>query len=1049
MACWNYNPMSFSGMLFVFVYLSVYLHMSTALSFTSQPAGLDVKQGEQASFQCVVDDPENAIVTWTLDNVLIEDTSRRFVDGEYLRIIEVQRNADDGEFVCVAEDKVTGTTIESTPVTLNIKWISESGRVLLKGPADISEVAEGVKVTLLCKIDGNPLPTLTWYRDGKPLVLGTNYENNGSRLKIKNMSPDDNGEYSCRGMNRIGDVWSVLENITLNIEDTRKARVDIGPMDVTVVRGETAEFDCSCSGDPEPTIAWYFQEFDEDMPKPDPLSSNSRQTILQNGSLHIDQVKRTQGGTYICTCSNERSSESQEALLTVANIDNMQNFDEVFVKTGSPLSVNCTFPDNQAGGVPIPEPVWASSDGSPLSTVGNVKQIDSFLIIDRITDSDYGMYQCTMSNIAGQKQASVDVQMPTKPKIIRKPRAQVVKEDSDLYSHCEAEGMPTPTITWFTNNVDVMETDKSDRTTVFANGTLHISKMKLSDSSFYMCKAMSSGGFAQALVNITVQSTLKFTHWQKWKQMEVGDPNRLTCSVRGATDIQILWQREGGNLPENVRQDMNTLFFDNPKQSDSGNYKCTAMSMLGEIINNTINVSVMIQPKFSILPGNITGYLGRKLIVHCQASGDPEPKITWLDIPKDAMTYPNGTVIFPRISQSDEGVYQCVAGSRAGLNTTFLNISVSRTPPPVEGLMTRTIAIAVGCAVGYIFLVVGLMCYCRHRRLKMSKEDEDKEKTNGMLPNHEPKESNGQVVKDGAMVMNPVYPGRRASYDNLLFPKHDLQKLSVLGKGKFGEVFLARAVGIKDGEEVTTVIVKSLTEKEESIQLAFRKELDMLSKVDHDNIVKLLGMCREGDIQFMITEYLDWGDLKNYLIATKGKNGHTNSPPQLTLTQKIDVINQIAQGMEHLANNRFTHGDLAAHNCLLSPSMEIKITTISVSEDLFRSDYHEYNQQLLPIRWMAPEAIYENHFSPKSDVWSFGVVIWEVFSAGELPYKEKDNESVLKAIVDGDLMLETPQGTPEEVEILMHRCWSNSPADRPSFGEIVSTIGELPTDSQI
>ncbi|XP_033102500.1 inactive tyrosine-protein kinase 7-like, partial [Anneissia japonica] len=932
--------------------------------------------------------------------------------------------------------------------------LSGSGKVLLKGPSDLSEVTEGVKVALLCKIDGNPEPTLQWYRDGELLTLGNNYEINGPRLKIKSMTPDDNGVYACRGRNRLGDAWSVVENVTLHIDDTRLAKVVVTPEDVTVVRADKALLDCSCSGDPEPTLDWYFQEFGAEMPDTEPLTNKTRQSIFLNGSLSIDQVKRSQAGTYVCTCSNGRSTDTTHAILTVANIDNMQNFDNVFVKPGSSVSVNCTFPDNEAGGVPLPEPVWFGINGSPLTNTGNVKQNGSFLIIDSVTETDYGTYQCTMSNMAGQKQASVDVGETTQPKITTKPLAQVKKEGKDLYSHCIAEGSPTPTINWLRNSIDVTEIPKeSGRFTVFPNGTLRISPLKKSDSGFYACKASSPGGNAQTLVNITVQETLKFIHWQAWKQLEVGEPSRLTCTARGGKDIDILWRKATGSFPVGVYQRENFLIFDNPLQSDSGNYICVAMvrNDPSAFINNSVSVTVQISPKFTVLPGNVTGYIGRSLVINCQATGDPPPKITWLNVPKESTVYKNGTLVISRLTPSDEGAYQCIAGSAAGLNTTILNLDVSRSGPPTEaGLMTRTIAIAVGCAVAYILLVVGLMCYCRHRRLKMSKNFEDSEKTNGMLANKQDhKEGNGRVLKDGEMVMNPVYPGRRGSYDNLLFPKHDLQKLSVLGKGRFGEVFLARAVGIKDGEEVTTVIVKSLNENEESVQLDFRREIDMLSKVDHDNIVKLLGICREADVQFMITEYLDWGDLKNYLIATQGKNGHANSPPQLTLTQKIDVMNQVALGMEHLASHRYTHGDLAAHNCLLSPSMEIKITTISVSQDLFRNDYHEYHQRLLPIRWMPPEAIYEDDFSTKSDVWAFGVLTWEVFSSGELPYKDKDNDDVLKAIVDGDLMLETPQGTPDEVEILMHRCWSNSPTDRPSFGDIVQTIGELPNDSQI
>lgn len=183
--------------------------------------------------------------------------------------------------------------------------------------------------------------------------------------------------------------------------------------------------------------------------------------------------------------------------------------------------------------------------------------------------------------------------------------------------------------------------------------------------------------------------------------------------------------------------------------------------------------------------------------------------------------------------------------------------------------------------------------------------------------------------------------------------------------------------------------------------------------------------------------------------ATKGEDKGTNTPPPLTYNQKIDIISQVALGMEHLSNNRFVHADLAARNCLLSPSMEVKICTMSASKDLYRDEYHEYQQRLMPVRWMPVEAIFEDELSTKSDVWSFGIFIWEVFSQGELPYSEVDNDGYMSAIVDGDLALKTPGETPEEVENMMQRCWASSLKDRPSFSELVIAMQQLNSDSNM
>ncbi len=191
------------------------------------------------------------------------------------------------------------------------------------------------------------------------------------------------------------------------------------------------------------------------------------------------------------------------------------------------------------------------------------------------------------------------------------------------------------------------------------------------------------------------------------------------------------------------------------------------------------------------------------------------------------------------------------------------------------------------------------------------------------------------------------------------------------------------------------------------------------------------------------------GDLKQYLRATRGENGTTSNPPPLTLPQKIDIVNQVAQGMEHLSNNRFIHADLAARNCLLSPSMEVKICFMGTSKDLYRAEYHDYHQCLMPVRWMPSEALFEDELSTKSDVWAFGVFVWEVFSQGEMPYSDLDNEAFMKQMGDGEASLEAAEGMPKEIISILQRCWEFSPKDRCSFSDVVVSMAEVSADSSV
>ena len=183
--------------------------------------------------------------------------------------------------------------------------------------------------------------------------------------------------------------------------------------------------------------------------------------------------------------------------------------------------------------------------------------------------------------------------------------------------------------------------------------------------------------------------------------------------------------------------------------------------------------------------------------------------------------------------------------------------------------------------------------------------------------------------------------------------------------------------------------------------------------------------------------------------ATRGENGTTSNPPPLTQVQKIDIINQVAQGMEHLSNNRFIHADLAARNCLLSPAMEVKICFMGTSKDLYRAEYHDYHHCLMPVRWMPVEALYEDELSTKSDVYAYGVFVWEVFTQGEMPFNDLDNEAFMKAILEGDANLKLPEDAPKEIKELCQRCWEFSPKNRSSFSEVVLAMADVTADSSV
>ncbi|KAJ8046034.1 Inactive tyrosine-protein kinase 7 [Holothuria leucospilota] len=1046
--------MRLSPWLTTFIGLSIFGVGLDALSFTTQPLSQDVTQGRQITLQCAVDD-KLASFDWRLDGNSISDVPGVSIQDGNLVISSVDRNDHEGSFTCVARSSSNqNEVIVSEPATLNILWIRATAVLSLRSPSDVSLIQEGIRVSMTCKADGNPTPILTFFRDSTELSPGGNVEISGNRLRLQSVTTADNGVYSCKAENRGGIAWTERGNITINIRGSNYPTIVVEPDDQMVLVGGDAFFHCQFSGTPTPPVEWYKYVGEENEGL---LINVSGTVIFPNGTLVLENIKTVDQGTYKCLCKSPYGEPSVSAELRVSRVEPLPEMDPITVAEGSEQRIRCAYPAGELGGIPTPTLQWTKA-GSTLSA-DNSQRVHvvngSLLVFDSIEKSDEGNYTCTASNSAGEVHSYLYITVATKPRFTVSPVDTEVRESDPAQLDCQAEADPEPTIRWQYKGAEMSQ---NQFTRILDNGTLVFYNPSVQNAGTYTCVASNIAINSEASALLTVKAILRFNPKPVGStQFELGALEKINCRATAATTPTITWMKDSKENPpwdDHVIIDNGMIMFNGSKRSDAGNYMCIARTE-DEEINATIKVEVYIKPKFTVTPQNTSVMVGHSVLVNCEAYGDPEPVITWIKVEGDlreTILSSNNSLYIVEVQEKDAGKYTCYAGSKGGLNTTDFYLTVERGSPVSMSpeLMTRTFAIAVGCALAYILLFIFLMIWCKQRRRKRRmtlKEDGSKEEgplANGLGEYHDEEAPKGDITMTAAAVQ-----GTRANYDKLQFPRHDLETIAVIGHGAYGEVSIARAQGIRDGEDATTVLVKALETKDENLQLNFRGEIDMLNKLNHENIVKLLGICKEGEPQLMITEYLDWGDLKQFLKATRGENGSTNAPPPLTYNQKVDVISQVALGMEHLSNNRFVHADLAARNCLLSPSMEVKICTMSASKDLYRNEYHEYQQRLMPVRWMPVEAIFEDELSTKSDVWSFGVFVWEVFSQGDQPYSEWDNDAYMSAIVDGNLTLKTPSETPKEVEVLMQGCWASSPKERPSFSDIVIAVQQLNSDSTL
>lgn len=289
--------------------------------------------------------------------------------------------------------------------------------------------------------------------------------------------------------------------------------------------------------------------------------------------------------------------------------------------------------------------------------------------------------------------------------------------------------------------------------------------------------------------------------------------------------------------------------------------------------------------------------------------------------------------------------------------------------------------------------------------------------------------------------------------EKLEYPRNDIIYIRDLGQGAFGRVFQGKAPRLIPGEEFTLVAVKMLKdEASQDMQSDFEREACLLAEFDHPNIVKLLGVCAIGRPMCLLFEFMGRGDLNEFLrtcspaLQTASQQKTDGLRRELTHRDLLGIARQIANGMVYLSERKFVHRDLATRNCLINEDMVVKIADFGLSHKIYLQDYYKGDENdAIPIRWMPLESILYNKYTVESDIWAFGVCLWEIFSFAIQPYFGMTHEEVVKYVKDGN-MLVCPENTPLVLYTLMTQCWNPKPLERPAFMYIQQTLHQICVD---
>ncbi|XP_037835553.1 tyrosine-protein kinase ABL1 isoform X2 [Kryptolebias marmoratus] len=280
----------------------------------------------------------------------------------------------------------------------------------------------------------------------------------------------------------------------------------------------------------------------------------------------------------------------------------------------------------------------------------------------------------------------------------------------------------------------------------------------------------------------------------------------------------------------------------------------------------------------------------------------------------------------------------------------------------------------------------------------------------------------------------PTIYGVSPNYDKWEMERTDITMKHKLGGGQYGEVY----EGVWKKYNLT-VAVKTL--KEDTMEVEeFLKEAAVMKEIKHPNLVQLLGVCTREPPFYIITEFMTHGNLLDYLRECNRED--------VNAVVLLYMATQISSAMEYLEKKNFIHRDLAARNCLVGENHLVKVADFGLSRLMTGDTYTAHAGAKFPIKWTAPESLAYNTFSIKSDVWAFGVLLWEIATYGMSPYPGIDLSQVYE-LLQRDYRMERPEGCPEKVYELMTACWRWNPAERPTFAETHQAFETMFQESSI
>ncbi|GAA6213929.1 tyrosine-protein kinase Mer-like [Lates japonicus] len=693
----------------------------------------------------------------------------------------------------------------------------------------------------------------------------------------------------------------------------------------------------------------------------------------------------------------------------------------------------------------------------------------SAVSINPVQRVDAGEYHCrlTISTTMVESQPII-VEVDGLPTFIHQPEDRNITRDTPFTLSCEAVGPPDPVqIRWLRDGLP-----DSD----YHNSPSSYSVSGVDKYTQFSCEAHNQKGVATSreaninikalpspVSNVAVMKSQSNKLTLSWSPGHDGFSPLTKCHIR----IKEVSRRKG--------EVMTTRFINvtvPPFQSEIPGLQSMTSYNMSVSCSNEVGaspVSMWIQGNTtegvpSVYPRNVTVQLNESWLV-IRWKPPPDDKINGIlsgyDVivrygTQEKKVHSYTTMAFVPVQEFNTTYsVEVAACTQAGSGMVSPRVSlfvpedksvVSPSSSPDTGVPDSVYAV-LGVVCGFCFLLIILWGgICVHNRTSDSCFGQvfgGGEKPQPVVQ-YKPQRSYNRSAIGVTLVNLGVSDELQAKLQDMMVMRSLLSIGKVLGEGEFGSVMeghLRQPDGTSEKVAVKTMKLDSFSQREIE---EFLNEAACMKDFNHPNVISLLGVCLEvGSGHFpkpmVILPFMKYGDLHSFLLRSRLRESPMFLPTQTLLKFMIDI----ALGMEYLSGRNFLHRDLAARNCMLRDDMTVCVADFGLSKKIYSGDYYRQGRiAKMPVKWIAVESLADRVFTVKSDVWAFGITMWEIATRGMTPYPGIPNHEIYDYLVEGH-RLKQPADCLDELYEIMYSCWRADPLDRPLFPQLRKTLEKL------